>query len=110
MAQGPRALAFRAQGLGDQATSFLKNNFGFALFSGKGFVFCAGVLSDVRGSCLLCRGLVLCAGVKSYVQGSSLMCRGQVLCAGAKSYVQGQTLVTLFFYGVNALGRERSMT
>ena len=82
-------------------------------------------------TCLMCRGLVLCAGVLSYVQGSKSYVQGsksyvqgsksdvqgsksyvqgsQSYVQGSKSYVQRQTLVTLFFYGVNALWRERSM-
>ena len=42
-------------------------------------VFCAGYLSYVSDTCLMCLILVLCVGYLSYVQGSSLMCRGQSL-------------------------------
>ena len=53
--KGPGPGPFRAWGLGDQAI-FFKNNSGFALCSGRGLVFCAGVLSYVQGSSLMCRG------------------------------------------------------
>ena len=49
------------------AAANAKNNSGFALCSGRGNVFCAGVLSYVQGPSLMCRGKVLCAGAKSHV-------------------------------------------
>ena len=118
LAQGPRAQGLGPLGPGAWGT---RPQFCFETILVLPCVL-AGVLSYVQGSCLMCRGQVLCAGAKSYVQGSSLICRvksyvqgqslmyrGKVFCVGAKSYVKGQSLVTLFFYGVIALWRERPM-
>ena len=99
MGPGPRAWAPKGLGPGGRGHYF----------------FFKGILAP---PCVLCRGIVLCAGVKVLCAGVKVLCAGvkvlsagvKVLCARAKSYVQGQTLVTLFFYGVDALWRERSVT
>ena len=98
LSQGPRARALKGLGPGGPGhLVFFKTNSGSALCSGRGLVLCAGVLSYVQGS-------------KSYVQGSKSYVQGsKSYVQESKSYVQGQTLVTLFFYGVNALWRQPSM-
>ena len=67
-------------------------------------VFCAGYLSYVSDTCLMCLILVLCVGYLSYVSDTCLMCRILVLCAGVKSYVQGSKFSSSVF-----LWRESSM-
>ena len=62
---------------------FSKEN-GFTLYSGRGLVLCAGVLSYVHGSKSYVQGSKSnVQGSKSYVQGS------KPYVQGSKSYVQG---------------------
>ena len=63
-------------------------------------VFCAGYLSYVSDTCLMCLILVLCAGVKSYVQGSKF---------SSSVFLWRESSMAWALYGVNALWRERSM-
>ena len=63
-------------------------------------------------TCLMCRGpSLMCRGQGLMCRDPSLMCRGQsLMCRDPSLMFRKQSLVVPFFYEVNALWRERSMT